>query len=81
MPGPKGVDSVVRRGQVGAEIPIDSDEADESTLKDRKTLLYVLERGCAAPAKPPAQAKPGVKRNPFKADFCEAVGKRPGASA
>ena len=33
--------------QVGAEIPMDSDEADEeNNRKDGKTLLYVFERGC-----------------------------------
>ena len=36
--------------QVGAEIPMDSDEADqENKLKDGKTLLYVFERGFMHP--------------------------------
>ena len=33
--------------QVGAEIPMDSKEAeDDNTQASGKTLLYVLERGC-----------------------------------
>ncbi len=33
--------------QVGAEIPMDSSEADEENKQaGGKTLLYVLERGC-----------------------------------
>jgi hypothetical protein len=33
--------------QVGAEIPIDSDDADEANLNDNgRTLLYVFNRGC-----------------------------------
>ncbi len=31
--------------QVGAEIPMDSEEADEENRKDGNTLLYVFERG------------------------------------
>jgi hypothetical protein len=34
--------------QVGAEIPIDSDDADEANLNDNgRTLLYVFSRGCS----------------------------------
>ena len=34
--------------QVGAEIPIDSDDADEAQLNDNgRTLLYVFSRGCS----------------------------------
>jgi len=37
---------VITSGQVGAEIPIDSDDADEENKsKTGKTLLYVFERG------------------------------------
>ena len=33
--------------QVGAEIPIDSEDADEANLNDNgRTLLYVFSRGC-----------------------------------
>jgi hypothetical protein len=32
--------------QIGAELPMDSDEADEENkIDDGKTLLYVFERG------------------------------------
>ena len=31
--------------QVGAEIPVDSEEGDEENKYDGKTLLYVFERG------------------------------------
>ena len=37
---------VITSGQVGAELPMDSQEADEEHSKpDGKTLLYVFERG------------------------------------
>ena len=37
---------VVTSGQIGIELPMDSEEADEESNKpDGKTLLYVLGRG------------------------------------
>jgi hypothetical protein len=37
---------VITSGQVGLELPMDSEEADEENSKpDGKTLLYVFERG------------------------------------
>ncbi len=38
---------VVTSGQVGVELPMDSEEADEENRReDGKTLLYVFSRGC-----------------------------------
>jgi hypothetical protein len=35
--------------QIGAELPVDSADADEENKAvDGKTLLYVFERGCVA---------------------------------
>jgi hypothetical protein len=37
--------------QVGVELPMDSDDADEENKKDDgKTLLYVFGRGCECPS-------------------------------
>jgi hypothetical protein len=39
-------DLLVYAWQIGAEIPMDSDDADEENKSDNgKTLLYIFERG------------------------------------
>jgi hypothetical protein len=38
---------VIKAGQVGVELPMDSEEADsENSKQDGRTLLYVFGRGC-----------------------------------
>ena len=44
--------------QIGAEVPIDSEEADEENRSAKgKTLLYVFERGYAGIELPPCRSR------------------------
>ena len=46
---------VTTAGQVGVELPMESQEADEENRKHNgRTLLYVLGRGCLPGRGPPA---------------------------